>query len=500
LGRWALATVVFFIASLEGAFPGERLVRVGVYENKPLVFLGQGGRPAGIYVEILEDIARREGWRLEYVAASWPECLERLERGEIDLLAAIAFAEERLARFDFTHETVLSNWGTVYARPGAPIHSFLDLEGKVVAGVPGDIYYETLKRLLAQFDVKCRFLDGPEYVDAVRAVEDGGAEAAVTNRLIGRVLERAHKVARTPILFKPIELRFALPKGKNADLGAAIDRQLRAMKAEPHSAYYQALDHWLGGVARPAFPRWAWWALGVTLGLLVISVAFGVLLAKMVRRRTEVLHLANEELRKRLAEVGEARAWLEEAEREKALILRSVDEHVIYHSPELRIRWANRAAGESVGLEPRELVGKFCFEVWQGRQSPCPDCPVLKALRSGKPSQGEVATPDGRRWNIRAYPVAEITRDITAQRKAEEAARASEEKFRKAFESCPDPMVITVLETGQILDVSRSFEDFTGYARGEAIGKTTLELGLWAEPKDRNRFVEAVATSRRASA
>jgi len=448
LGRWALATFACLVAFLDAAFPGERPVRVGVYENKPLVLLGQGGRPAGIYVEILEDIARREGWRLEYVAGSWPECLERLERGEIDLLVAIAYAEERLARFDFTHETVLSNWGIIYTRPGAPIRSFLDLQGKVVAGVPGGIYYESLKHLLAQFGVKCRFLDGPEYLDAVRAVEEGSADAAVTNRLIGRVLERDHEVARTPILFKPIELRFGLPKGKNADLGAAIDRHLRAMKAEPHSAYYQALDHWLGGVARPGFPRWAWWALGVTLGLLVISVAFGALLAKIVRRRTEVLHLANEELRERLREVEEARAQLQAAEKEKGLILASVRELVIYHAPDMRILWANRAAGESLGMSADELVGKLCFRLWRRRQSVCPECPVAEAMRTGRPCHDEVQSPDGRTWFISGYPVAndqgevlgavEITRDITAQRKAEEAARASEEKFRKAFDR-PSP-------------------------------------------------------------
>jgi len=167
-----------------------------------------------------------------------------------------------------------------------------------------------------------------------------------------------------------------------------------------------------------------------------------------------------------------------------------------------RIRWANRAAGESLGLEPQALVGKSCFELWHGRQSPCPDCPVLEAMRTREPTQGEAATPDGRRWHIRAYPVAgedgelvgvvEITRDITAQRMAEEAARASEEKFRKAFESCPDPMVISVVEDGRILDVSRSFEELAGYSREEAIGRTTLELGLWVEPRDRDRFVRAV--------
>lgn len=40
-------------------------VRVGVYENEPKIFTSSTGKPAGIFIEILEHIAKLEGWELQ---------------------------------------------------------------------------------------------------------------------------------------------------------------------------------------------------------------------------------------------------------------------------------------------------------------------------------------------------------------------------------------------------------------------------------------------------
>ena len=42
-----------------------------------------------------------------------------LDAGQIDLLVGIAYNEERAQRYHFSRESLLGNWGMVYARPGA---------------------------------------------------------------------------------------------------------------------------------------------------------------------------------------------------------------------------------------------------------------------------------------------------------------------------------------------------------------------------------------------
>ena len=38
-------------------------LRVGLYENPPKVYTDPRGRPAGLFVTLLEQVAREEGWR-----------------------------------------------------------------------------------------------------------------------------------------------------------------------------------------------------------------------------------------------------------------------------------------------------------------------------------------------------------------------------------------------------------------------------------------------------
>jgi PAS domain S-box-containing protein len=61
----------------------------------------------------------------------------------------------------------------------------------------------------------------------------------------------------------------------------------------------------------------------------------------------------------------------------------------------------------------------------------------------------------------------------------------SEEKFRKAFETIPDAVCVTTLEDGKILDANDRFVDMFGLSNSQCVGKTTLELGIWSNPSDR---------------
>ena len=73
--------------------------------------------------------------------------------------------------------------------------------------------------------------------------------------------------------------------------------------------------------------------------------------------------------------------------------------------------------------------------------------------------------------------------------RAESAMRASEEKFATAFRSSPDAIVLTELETGQVVDVNEHQSEITGYSRNEVIGKTTLELNIWGQSERRDEFI-----------
>jgi diguanylate cyclase (GGDEF)-like protein/PAS domain S-box-containing protein len=82
--------------------------------------------------------------------------------------------------------------------------------------------------------------------------------------------------------------------------------------------------------------------------------------------------------------------------------------------------------------------------------------------------------------------------DITERKRAERLLRESEARFSKIFRSSPLPVVISRLADGQYLDVNEAWAKFFGYARAEALESTSLDLGIWANPSDREAFVRAV--------
>jgi diguanylate cyclase (GGDEF)-like protein/PAS domain S-box-containing protein len=74
----------------------------------------------------------------------------------------------------------------------------------------------------------------------------------------------------------------------------------------------------------------------------------------------------------------------------------------------------------------------------------------------------------------------------------QEGLRESEERYHTAFLTSPDAVNLTRLEDGLYLDVNEGFANLTGWTREEVIGKTSQEINVWHDMKDRQRLVEAL--------
>jgi two-component system, cell cycle sensor histidine kinase and response regulator CckA len=89
----------------------------------------------------------------------------------------------------------------------------------------------------------------------------------------------------------------------------------------------------------------------------------------------------------------------------------------------------------------------------------------------------------------RAIGVTVFGRDITERKRAENALRESEKKFSSVFRASPISLSITELESGRFLDVNETFLRLTEWSREEVIGRTSMELAMWANYDDRARII-----------
>ena len=297
--KYSFLLIFLFFMQLIAPLPAGSIdpIRVGVTQNTPLTFIEDNGKIKGFFIDILEHIAKKEGWDIEYVPSSWPECLSNLKSGKIDLLGGIAYSESRGRNFDYTFESIITNWGQIYLNKKSEIESIIDLKGKKVAVLQNDIFFNNLRKLVDQSGIKCRFIEAFEYEDVLELVEIGRCEAGLVSQIYGLQRERDYDIVKSSILLSPQKLYWAAPKGKNQELLYSLDSFLRELKNNQQSIYHQSLANWFGIGVKPTLGRWFKWIIISFVALLSLFFTASLVLRVQVKSKTKELLIKNEELR-----------------------------------------------------------------------------------------------------------------------------------------------------------------------------------------------------------
>jgi two-component system, cell cycle sensor histidine kinase and response regulator CckA len=290
---FVLALILVSAAPVVGT---SKLLRVGVDDNPPFCSFSAEGKVQGLFPDVFEDIASKEGWKYEYVRCSRAQCLEYLAKGKLDLLLSTGYSPQRAERMDFSKEFLLVNWGQVYVSDRKKLESITQLENKRVAMVRGNIHSIAFRRLMADFGKDATFIEVDSMDDVFTELSRGNADAGIVNRVFGQANAEKYGVYPTSISFIPIEIKFAVPKGKHAGILAAIDSHVARLKQQPDSVYARSYEHWIGSRSvRRVLPDWVLPAVGATLiaGLFLILGVFW--LRHEVSRKTAALSRAKEE-------------------------------------------------------------------------------------------------------------------------------------------------------------------------------------------------------------
>ncbi len=401
--------------------PG-RTVRVGVYQNEPKIFVDEDGQATGLFVDLLDDIGKQEGWNLRYVACEWADCLAALERGQLDLMPDVAISPQRERLYDFHKIAVVESWSRIYERSGVDIERLADLDGKRVAVLGDSIQQTVFERTMRGFGFDVNVVPVTSLKEAFKGTEEGQTDAVIANHFFGDFFHQDYDLSGTPIVFNMATLYYATAQGKNADLLAGIDRQLGRWLKQPQSPYYTTLLRWTERKPQSRVPEIVYWVVG-GISLLLLSV-FGVavLLRLQVRSRTRHLERALETLR-------ESEQRFRRLAGEWQTTFDATHDAIWVLDAEQRVIRANKAMGQAFGRSNSELIGKRAYEiVYNASESP-PGSPFIKMKQSLK--RESVQMEIGGHWfNVAVDPILDpdgmlvggvaTARDITERRKVDE--------------------------------------------------------------------------------
>jgi len=220
--------------------------------------------------------------------------------------------------------------------------------------------------------------------------------------------------------------------------------------------------------------------------LLILGLAFAGKVIQVHRRNAEERTREGERKFQKLLESAQEGVWLTDARG-----------YTLFVNPRM---------AEILGYTVPEMMGRRLFEFTDGPEAAA----AREALETGRAEIAGVQDfvflhKRGHRVFTRlttstvldeagasAGALAFVT-DMTAERTAARALRDSEEKYAKAFQNSPDAVTITRLSDGVFLEVNEGFTRLTGHTAGEAVGATSVSLGLYADPAERDRVLRRLA-------
>ncbi len=504
---------VFFCILHTGIIHASDLLKVGIYDNPPKVFLDERNQPAGLFVDIIEYIAKKEGLEIEFVFDSWNNHIENLASGNIDFLVDVAYSEERASRFVFSRVPVIESWVQFFATSANLINEIKELNYKTIAVLRGSLQSQYLRtELTEKFDVEFLVREFDDYEQAIHAMQQNRVDLLLADRFFYFSPRRDTLLAPTPIILNPVPLFFAFPKSADQAIINTIDVRLGELKNDPQSVYYQSLNKWLDLPDTGYRPFYFIPVLLIAGALLFLSVWMIVNLYKRIlhknrelKFKSSILESANKMLEELLEERKRGEASIKQSEDAfRSLFLMSADAFFLLKDGAFID--CNDATLHFFGFENKsDLMGKTPWDLSPDfqpdgiRSSVKAKQVITKTIDEGnlrfewkhKKMNGEVVDAEVvlTLISFKGEKVLHVSlRDITERKKMEKNLAESEELYRLLLENMND-LVVKVDTEGKFLFVSPSYCKLFGKSQEELLNKTFLPL---VHPDDRKATEDAM--------
>jgi PAS domain S-box-containing protein len=247
----------------------------------------------------------------------------------------------------------------------------------------------------------------------------------------------------------------------------------------------------LGALAADYFfllPRGSFTGLGAELLPLGLFAVQGLVISSL----TEALHAARSRAEASAQVAISHQENLRLSEERFRLLIEGVEDYaIIMLEPDGRVASWNAGAERINGYRAEEIVGEHFsrFYTEEDLERGHPEHELRVAASEGRfEEEGLRVRKDGSRFwasvlvsplrdqggNLRGF--AKVTRDVTERKRAEEALRQSEARYRAVIEQAAEGIFVVDVPTRRILEANAAYKNVLGYTTEEMLGLTLYDV------------------------
>ncbi|MDY6790351.1 MAG: transporter substrate-binding domain-containing protein [Thermodesulfobacteriota bacterium] len=442
----------------------------------PYSYLTDEGHVEGLSVDVLRALADRIGIRFDiHPSFVWKDLFEAAKKKEVDVVATMVQKSERMEWFTFTRPYIYKSLAIMTRADDKSIGKREDIAGKQVALVRD---YHYVQDIFKDFPtLKPYYVD--TMLDGLNAVATGNADAAII--FFGAASHLKTKYGISNLKFAAVYDRSSALESIGVrkdwpELAAILDKALSLIDQTEWQAWQQkwhADEALVASFQESGFSR-QWKILLLALAAVAVSALFAITVVsawnRSLREQVKVKTLAMEE---KLAESSRMAAALQESEEKFRVFFNSINDAVFVHlyanKGFEKIIEVNDIACQRYGYSKEEFL-----ELTPG------DISVQKDVQKHGRSQARKKLLENgfmifeaehiNRWG-KSFPVEisssiidlneqkvilSVARDITDRKQAEEALRASHNRFLTVLDSIDATIYVADMETYDILFMNKN--------------------------------------------
>ncbi len=453
-----------------GQLLAENLIKIGYYENPPKIYSDEKGQPAGFWAEITNYIADQENWQIKWIYGKWEQCLQRLQKNEIDIMVDVGWTPQRDSLFTFCSETVHLSWTRIYRKSGSSIHSILDLKDKTIAGLKNSFDLEGpegLKAVIDKFEISAQIIEMDTYREIFETLSSGKIDAGIVDKDFGNIHDLHYQVESTPIVLQPAKMQYAFNKKStlSVKLAKKIDHHIRNLKQDNSSLYYDVADKYFSASEKISIiPIWIRYSMIIAFVLILFFFSFNRVLEHKIKIKTK-------ELQEDISQRKAAEMKLKQSEENYKILNEQAADGICKIDKKGKLIQVNSAFIKMCGYSFDDLQNKSIQEIFYFNKN-LPNLFFQKAKKS-EILPTKLITKNGENIPVEINSkilsddsVISIIRDVTQRKKTERENRRLAEIIRNMKEG-----VILTDTKGKIHYVNEAFENMCGFQQNELLGE-----------------------------